>query len=73
MLARSHPDTTTEIRTLLGDLQVLGRSEFKLLLKWCGSLNEDSVYCAGSRTHPQHSAEQKAVQGLGLEVSSLAP
>ena len=36
LAARSHKDTTTEIRTLLGDLQVLGRSEFKLLLKWCG-------------------------------------
>ena len=30
----SHPATTEEIRTLLKDLQVLGRSEFKALLKW---------------------------------------
>ena len=32
---RSHPATTAEIRQLCGDLQVLGRSEFKALLKWC--------------------------------------
>ena len=32
--ARAHPATNTEIRTLLDDLQVLGRSEFKQLLKW---------------------------------------
>ncbi len=30
-----HPGTNEEIRTLCGDLQVLGRSEFKQLLKWC--------------------------------------
>ena len=33
-VVRSHPGTNLEIRTLLGDLQVLGRSEFKQLLKW---------------------------------------
>ena len=31
---RAHPTTTEEIRTLASDLPVLGRSEFKLLLKW---------------------------------------
>lgn len=31
----SHPTTNAEIRALCADLQVLGRSEFKLLLKWC--------------------------------------
>ena len=30
----AHPATDGEIRTLLADLQVLGRSEFKALLKW---------------------------------------
>ncbi len=29
-----HVTTNAEIRTLCGDLQVLGRSEFKQLLKW---------------------------------------
>ena len=32
---RSHPATNAEIRQLCTDLQVLGRSEFKALLKWC--------------------------------------
>lgn len=31
---RSHPATTAEVKALCGDLQVLGRSEFKQLLKW---------------------------------------
>lgn len=30
-----HPATTAEVRALSADLQVLGRSEFKQLLKWC--------------------------------------
>ena len=34
---RKHPATTAEIRQLCGDLQVLGRSEFKALLKWCAA------------------------------------
>lgn len=29
-----HPSTTAEIKALVGDLQVLGRSEFKALLRW---------------------------------------
>jgi AdoMet-dependent rRNA methyltransferase SPB1 len=31
---RGHPATSAEIRALCADLQVLGRSEFKQLLKW---------------------------------------
>lgn len=30
--------TTAEVRAACTDLQVLGRSEFKALLKWCGLL-----------------------------------
>ena len=30
-----HPATHAEVRALAADLQVLGRSEFKQLLKWC--------------------------------------
>lgn len=29
-----HPGTNAEVRALAADLQVLGRSEFKQLLKW---------------------------------------
>jgi hypothetical protein len=35
---RGHKATTAEIRALCSDLQVLGRSEFKQLLKWCALL-----------------------------------
>jgi Domain of unknown function (DUF3381) len=31
---REHKATTQEVQTLAADLPVLGRSEFKLLLKW---------------------------------------
>lgn len=31
---RDSPATTAEIRATCADLQVLGRSEFKALLKW---------------------------------------
>ena len=31
----AHAATTAEVRALCADLQVLGRSEFKQLLKWC--------------------------------------
>ncbi|CAL8471869.1 g11411 [Coccomyxa elongata] len=34
VFVRFHPSTTAEIRALCNDLQVLGRSEFKQLLKW---------------------------------------
>ena len=30
-----HPATSREVQALCQDLQVLGRSEFKALLKWC--------------------------------------
>ena len=33
-LARSHASTDDEIRQLCSDLQVLGRSEFKQLIRW---------------------------------------
>ncbi len=38
VFVRFHPSTTAEIRALCNDLQVLGRSEFKQLLKWCALL-----------------------------------
>ena len=40
-MVRSHPATTSEIRILCEDLQVLGRSEFKQLLKWRLLLKKD--------------------------------
>ena len=43
---RDHPATTAEIRELCGDLQVLGRSEFKALLKWCAAPSQGAVIVA---------------------------
>lgn len=31
----AHPSTTPEIRALVEDLRVLGKKEFKILIKWC--------------------------------------
>ncbi|KAI8471074.1 MAG: adoMet-dependent rRNA methyltransferase spb1 [Monoraphidium minutum] len=38
---RAHPATTAEVRALMSDLQVLGRSEFKHLLRWRLTLRKD--------------------------------
>ena len=48
-LVRSHPATNAEIRLLCGDLQVLGRSEFKQLLKWRLTLKKDLLKAAGKK------------------------
>ena len=44
----AHPATTAEVRALCADLQVLGRSEFKQLLKWCARAGSRSrlSFCA---------------------------
>lgn len=42
-LARSHASTDDEIRLLCSDLQVLGRSEFKQLIRWCAPPARDAV------------------------------
>ncbi len=41
---REHPGTSPEVRALLGDLQVLGRSEFKQLLKWYAGPQTDRCW-----------------------------
>lgn len=40
-LVKTHKATTTEVLTLCEDLQVLGRSEFKQLLKWRLTVKKD--------------------------------
>ena len=47
VFVRFHPSTSAEIRALCNDLQVLGRSEFKQLLKWCASFP-----CLHALLHP---------------------
>lgn len=38
----SHPATTDEIRTLVSDLGVLGKADFKLLLKWRTQIRKET-------------------------------
>ena len=45
----NHPATTPEIRSLCEDLGVLGKVDFKLLLKWYGS-RLCSLFCLPSLT-----------------------
>jgi AdoMet-dependent rRNA methyltransferase SPB1 len=40
-----HPATTQEIRALVEDLRVLGKKEFKLLMKWCVSPPRLATLC----------------------------
>jgi AdoMet-dependent rRNA methyltransferase SPB1 len=44
----SHPATDAEIKALCSDLQVLGRSEFKALLRWRLALRKDLKPLLGS-------------------------
>ena len=44
---REHAATTPDVLALLGDLQVLGRSEFKQLLKWCACQTLLPAFCDG--------------------------
>lgn len=39
----SHPSTTSEIKALCEDLKVIGRADFKLLLKWRMRINKEEV------------------------------
>ena len=53
-----HPATTQEIRALVEDLRVLGKKEFKLLMKWCvfspsHPTGDGSAVWLTSRAHPR--------------------
>lgn len=61
---RRHPATDGEVRALCGDLQVLGRSEFKALLRWRTALRK----ALGADIDPEGAeakAEAKAKGGKG--------
>ena len=36
---RKHPATTGEVLALVEDLRVLGKKDFKYLMKWCATLS----------------------------------
>lgn len=48
---RSHADTSDEIVALCKDLQVLGRSDFKALLRWCVSHCKHLACCEAAICH----------------------
>lgn len=59
-MVRSHPATTSEIRILCGDLQVLGRSEFKQLLKWRLLLKKDMKKTAADAAAAENKKAKKS-------------
>lgn len=62
---RSHPATNSEIRLLCKDLQVLGRSEFKQLLKWRLTLKKDlEKYLTGEESESESGDEEESGGGL---------
>ncbi|KAK5167448.1 AdoMet-dependent rRNA methyltransferase spb1 [Saxophila tyrrhenica] len=74
------PETTEEIRECCSDLKVLGRKEFKLLLRWRLKARERFGFRQKKTDHVGASAEQKAaaddvaVEGAaGEEVAMVEP
>jgi AdoMet-dependent rRNA methyltransferase SPB1 len=57
----NHPSTTTEIRALCQDLGVLGRVDFKLLLKWRLAVRKTAGLDKGKKKPPL-----KGNQGAGV-------
>jgi AdoMet-dependent rRNA methyltransferase SPB1 len=56
----AHKSTTDEIRTLCSDLQVLGRSEFKQLLKWRLGVKKDlEKLLKAQQPEPESSSEDE--------------
>lgn len=55
---RSHPSTDAEIQTLCKDLQVLGRSEFKQLLRWRMTLRKALKQLLGGGGDGDESSKQ---------------
>jgi 23S rRNA U2552 (ribose-2'-O)-methylase RlmE/FtsJ len=60
---RTHPATDAEVRALCADLQVLGRSEFKALLKWRLALRRDLKRELGEAAAKKAAAAAKKAAG----------
>ncbi|EHK50503.1 hypothetical protein TRIATDRAFT_157949 [Trichoderma atroviride IMI 206040] len=63
-----HPETTPEIRQCCDDLKVLGRKEFKLLLKWRLRVREIFGLSTKKSTAPEVSEEVVGVESMDEEL-----
>jgi hypothetical protein len=61
---RTHAATTAEVCALCGDLQVLGRSEFKALLRWRMKVRGDVAKAAAAAQKAGDGAAVRPVQGF---------
>ena len=68
---RSHPATSEEIRILLQDLQVIGRSEFKALLKWRLSVRKDLIKYLESQREDEKQSLRETSEDEGNEASDV--
>ena len=76
---RVHEATSAEVKTLCKDLQVLGRSEFKLLLKWRLLVKKDLQRAAAAAAKAaaaeagEASGGEEEAAGLGEEGEDEDP
>jgi hypothetical protein len=63
---REHPSTTAEVCALCADLRVLGRSEFKQLLRWRLKVR-GSLLKAEAEAAPKHSGAEAEMEAEGSE------
>ena len=69
---RAHPATTREIATLLADLHVLGRSEFKALLKWRLAVRKDFLKAGLADGAPAAAAAAAAAVAAAAAAEAAA-
>ena len=64
-----HKETVAEVRTLCSDLQVLGRSEFKQLLRWRMKVKKDLE--AAEKARGKEAAAAEVPLTLSLQVLNI--
>ncbi|GAM89049.1 hypothetical protein ANO11243_070830 [Dothideomycetidae sp. 11243] len=65
------PETTQEIRDCCADLKVLGRKEFKLLLRWRLKVRELFGFSAKAKKAAEEAAEKEKQEAGGEEVAQV--
>ncbi len=66
-----HPSTTAEVRALCRDLQVLGRSEFKHLLRWRLELRKALASELGEAAMAAGAAAEDKVKGKSKNAAKV--